>query len=277
MTTLASIKPEDIARFQRVVWDYYRAHKRTMPWRTEPTPYYVLASEMMLQQTQVARVLIKFASFIRSFPTLQDLAAAKLSTVIAAWSGLGYNRRAKFLWEAARMIVGEYGGELPNNQQDLMRLPGIGPNTAGAILAYAYNEPVVFIETNIRSVYIHHFFNDHSDQVSDAELRTVIARTVPAESPREWYWALMDYGTYIKATYGGQLQRVKHYQTQSRFEGSRRQIRGRVLKELLHHKTLSYDELNTHIPDSRLHDVCHALVVEGLITERDKRFHLTDS
>jgi len=277
VTTLASIEPAKIALFQRTVWDYYRANKRIMPWRTEPTPYYVLVSEMMLQQTHVPRVRQKFASFIRHFPTLQSLAATKLSDVLKAWSGLGYNRRAKFLWQAANMVVNDYAGVLPANQKDLIRLPGIGPNTAGAILAYVYNQPVVFIETNIRSVYIHHFFDDSNEAVSDDDLRVVIAATIPQESPRDWYWALMNYGTHLKATIGSNLQRVKNYKPQSRFEGSRRQIRGQVLRQLAAAPGLSQLELAALITDERCDEACQALLAEGLITLRAGRLYLTDA
>jgi A/G-specific adenine glycosylase len=276
MTTLDLINTNFTA-FQGTVWDYYRAHKRKMPWRVEPIPYYVLVSELMLQQTQVARVQIKFVAFVRRFPTVQDLASARLSDVLETWSGLGYNRRAKFLWEAAKMVVGDFGGELPKTQQELMALPGVGPNTAGAILAYAYNEPVVFIETNIRTVYIHHFFGGHAQAVSDDELREVIAATLPTENPREWYWALMDYGTHLKATVGSQLQRVKNYRLQSRFEGSRRQVRGQVLKELLLHKKLAEVELAALITDDRLHEACQMLVDEGIIIRHGDNLQLTDS
>src|SRR5688572_25623889 len=123
------IKPEAIAAFQKVVWDYYRAHRRDMPWRKAPTPYYVIVSEMMLQQTQVSRVQHKFISFIRRFPDVHTLAAAPLSDVLEAWSGLGYNRRAKFLWQAAQTIVRDFGGEVPRSHKDLVKLAGIGPNT----------------------------------------------------------------------------------------------------------------------------------------------------
>jgi len=277
MTILNSIKPEEVIQFQHAVWDYYRKNKRSMPWRAEPTPYYVLVSEMMLQQTQVTRVLVKFAAFIRRFPTVDDLATAKLRDVIESWSGLGYNRRAKFLWESAQVIARDFKSEVPKTQEELIGLPGIGPNTAGAILAYAYNEPAVFIETNIRSVYIHHFFSSHNHTVDDVELRDIIAATVPRESPREWYWALMDYGTHIKTTIGGQLHRVKNYQPQGVFEGSRRQVRGQVLKELLAHKELSEEELAGLILDDRLHGVCETLISEGLIARRGDRLHLTES
>lgn len=277
MTTLPSTNPHQIAAFQRTVWDFYRAHKRTMHWRTEPTPYYVLVSEMMLQQTQVARVQQKFANFIRRFPTVQDLAAAPLADVLEQWSGLGYNRRAKFLWQAAQKITQDFGGDVPGNQEALISLPGIGPNTAGAILAYAFNEPVVFVETNIRTVYIHHFFADHAHAVTDTQLRHVIALTIPPENPREWYWALMDYGTHLKATIGGQLERVKHYRPQSRFEGSRRQVRGKIIKLLLQHGKLTQDELATLLADDRVGEVCAELVAEHLIRRSGSQLHLTDS
>lgn len=231
----------------------------------------------MLQQTQVARVQQKFAGFIRKFPTVQDLAASPLGDVLEQWSGLGYNRRAKFLWQAAQKIAQDFGGNVPGSQEALVSLPGIGPNTAGAILAYAFNEPVVFVETNIRTVYIHHFFADHPDAVSDTELRTIIARTVPPENPREWYWALMDYGTHLKATVGGQLERVKHYKPQSRFEGSRRQVRGNIIKLLLQHGRLTQDELSALLADDRVADVCAELEGEGLVRRSNQQLHLTDS
>lgn len=278
MVTPHSTKPEAtaIAGFQQTVWAYYRAHKRFMPWRKEPTPYFVLVSELMLQQTQVIRVQQKFPGFIKQFPTIQHLAAAPLSEVLAAWSGLGYNRRAKFLWRAAQVVVESFDGDVPRTQNELAQLPGVGPNTAGAILAYAFNEPAVFIETNIRTAFIHHFFADNADAVDDKSLRQLVAEALPVENPREWYWALMDYGTHLKATVGGQLHRVKGYQTQSRFEGSRRQVRGQVLKELLAHNHLGQTELAALIVDDRLLEVCQALQSEGLIMQdAGGEWHLT--
>ncbi|HVI69027.1 MAG TPA: hypothetical protein VM581_01070 [Magnetospirillaceae bacterium] len=277
MSILPSIEPSAIAAFQQMVWSYYRAHKRAMPWRNEPTPYFVLVSELMLQQTQVVRVHQKFATFIHAFPTIKALAEAPLSDVLKVWIGLGYNRRAKFLWDSARMIVADFGGEVPGSQSELTRLPGIGTNTAGAILAYAFNEPAVFIETNIRTAFIHHFFNDNADAVDDDALRQLVAQALPIENPREWYWALMDYGTHLKSTVGAQLHRVSGYKTQSRFEGSNRQIRGQVLKALMDHKHVSSTELAALIPDTRLAEVCQALSQEGLISSRRGQWHLTDT
>jgi A/G-specific adenine glycosylase len=277
MTISPSIKPGAIALFQRTVWDFYRAHRRAMPWRAQPTPYYVLVSEMMLQQTQVPRVQGKFVTFVRRFPDVHALANTPLRDVLSAWSGLGYNRRAKFLHDAAQIIVKDFTGEVPHNQTDLLRLPGIGPNTAGAILAYAFNEPAVFIETNIRTAYIHHFFGDDTQAVSDEDLRQIVAASLPPENAREWYWALMDYGTHLKQTVGAQLHRVKNHRPQTRFEGSRRQVRGRVLKMLLERGRVTPENLALLIPDERLRAVCDELMHEGLIIARLGQLQLTDS
>ena len=277
MTTSTSIDPGAVTNFQKTVWDYYRAHRRDMPWRAEPTPYYVLVSELMLQQTQVSRVQAKFVSFIRKFPTPEALAAAPLADVLEAWSGLGYNRRAKFLWQAAQAIMRDHGGQVPRTQRELVSLPGVGPNTAGALLAYAFNEPAVFIETNIRTVFIHHFFNDHTDAVSDAELRELVALALPIENPREWYWALMDYGTELKATVGAKLERVKHHRPQSPFKGSRRQVRGLVIKLLVEQRSMPATEIALLIPDPRVGEVCDELVAEGMLVRRGPDLHLTDS
>jgi len=208
---------------------------------------------------------------------VQALAAAPLGDVLATWSGLGYNRRAKFLWQAAQAIVRDHAGEVPRSQTELTKLPGIGPNTAGAILAYAYNEPTVFIETNIRTVYLHHFFADHPNAVSDQELRQLVAATLPIEDPREWYWALMDYGTSLKSTAGSQLERAKAYKRQSAFKGSRREVRGQVVKALIEHRRLAQVELAALIPDDRLQEVCDALIGEGLIVRSAKGYQLTES
>lgn len=163
----------EITALQETVWKYYHQHGRhDLPWRLpEPDgsfdPYKILVSEIMLQQTQVPRVLPKFTEFLTKFPTGQELAEASLGEVLAAWSGLGYNRRAKFLWQAAQKVVRDFGGELPHTFEALESLPGIGKNTAGAVAAYAYNQPAIFLETNIRTIFIHHFFRD-ADLVPDS-------------------------------------------------------------------------------------------------------------
>lgn len=134
--------PANIQAFQDTVWDYYRRHGRhDLPWRQPQTTgqftaYPIVVSELMLQQTQVNRVIPKYEHFLQAFPTVKRLAAAPLSEVLTLWSGLGYNRRAKFLWQLAQRVVDDYKGTFPRELSSLVALPGIGPNTAGAVLAY---------------------------------------------------------------------------------------------------------------------------------------------
>ncbi|MCA9362373.1 A/G-specific adenine glycosylase [Candidatus Kaiserbacteria bacterium] len=229
--------------FVALVWRYYEAHGRhELPWRKTADPYHILVSELMLQQTQVDRALSKYRVFMRKFPTARRLAAAPLGEVVRAWQGLGYNRRAKFLHEAAKVIVAEQKGKWPTEETGLRRLPGIGPYTAAAVMAFAYNSPVVLIETNVRQVFLHHFFKNDTD-VSDTDILKLVAKTLPTDNPREWYWALMDYGAYLKREYGNVNHRSKHYAKQSKFQGSDRQIRGAILRVLSTRKSLTTAQL----------------------------------
>lgn len=266
-----------VASFQKTIWDYYAIHRRDLPWRRPNTdgtfdPYHILVSEMMLQQTQVSRVIPKHQAFLNAFPTLESLAASSLPTVLGMWSGLGYNRRAKYLLEATKVIAAEHAGAFPVRKEQLVTLPGIGPNTAAAILVYSFNQPLVFIETNIRSVYLHHFFSGES-AVSDRQLMPLIEQTLPMDTPREWYWALMDYGTYLKTTQPNPSRASRHHSKQSRFEGSRRQIRGLVLKQLLR-GSATEKALHELVADSRLEEVLNQLAKEGLITKKHRTYHL---
>ncbi len=266
-------------QFQQTVWEYYRAHGRhDLPWRKPEVdgtfdPYKILVSELMLQQTQVPRVLPKFGAFMRQFPTVQSLADATLAEVVRAWNGLGYNRRAKFLWQSAGIICAQHGGVLPSAIEQLVALPGVGANTAGALAAYAYNRPVVFIETNIRTVFIHHFFAN-KEQVSDKEIADVVAQALP-DDPRRWYWALMDYGTHLKQTVGNSSARSRHYVRQSAFEGSRRQVRGQVLR-ILAASSQTQVALSTLIDDKRLAEVLADLKREGFIVEQHQYYRLAE-
>lgn len=251
--------------------------RREMPWRqigADGTiePYIVLVSEIMLQQTQVGRVLPKFEAFVRQFPSVSELARASLADVLRAWSGLGYNRRAKYLRQAAQMIVRDFGGRFPTTVQELSKLPGVGVNTAGAIIAYAYNQPTVFIETNIRTVYIHHFFHDQND-IPDSAILEKLQQTLDREHPREFYWALMDWGTELKRQQGNLSRRSRHYTKQTTFKGSLRQLRGQVLRELTA-SSKSQAVLQATINDERLADVLENLQVEGLITKKKQHYYL---
>jgi A/G-specific adenine glycosylase len=266
---------EQISDFQEIVWEYFRTHQRNLLWREDPSAYNVLVSEIMLQQTQVPRVTSKFVEFMARFPDVYSLAQAPLADVLTVWSGLGYNRRAKFLHEAAKKIIDDYGGNIPATQAELMTLPGIGSNTAGAILAYVYDRPVTYIETNIRTVLFHHFFADESVKVSDKELRELAEQVLDRENPREWYWALMDYGTHLKKTSGGRLEQSKHYKKQPLLKGSLREMRGRILKTLT---AGSHDEESlraTVQADERYIPAIEKLASEGLIVRAGDRIGLT--
>lgn len=268
-----------ILQFQELVWEFYAQQGRHgLPWRQpEPNgtfdPYKIMVSELMLQQTQVSRVIPKYELFIETFPNIRTLAAAELGDVLRSWQGLGYNRRAKFLWQAAIHIEQHYKGVLPGSEAELVTLPGIGPNTAGAIMAYAYDAPAVYVETNIRTVMIHHFF-DAIERVTDRDIQAAVAATIPtSESARQWYWALMDYGAHLKRTLGGLNHRSASYTKQSTFQGSRRQVRGAVLRSLHEHEK-TFEELASAIQDERLGVVLHDLLQEGLIQQQKDKYRL---
>ncbi len=263
------LSPTKVADFQKTILDFYREHGRhTLPWRTHDTsPYHIMVSEIMLQQTQVERVIPKFLEFVAAYPTAAALAKAPQSDVIRHWVGLGYNRRARFLHLAAREIVDKYGGELPRTLEEITTLPGIGPYTGAAILAFAYNLPLPVIETNIRTVYIHHFFGAKS-AVKDKDILSLVEVTMDRDNPRRWYSALMDYGTYLKATVGNLTRQSKSYAKQSKFEGSTRQLRGAILRVLATAPltpSILYKQLNTS--PKKLDLIITQLKKEQLITE----------
>jgi A/G-specific adenine glycosylase len=225
-------RPPSLSEFRKVVLDHYRDHGRDLAWRRTTDPYHVLVSEIMLQQTQVERVSVKYPAFIGAFPDFPTLAGAPLSDVLAAWQGMGYNRRAISLQKCARQVVEEYDGILPQDPGVLATFPGIGRATAASICAFAFNMPVVFIETNIRRVFIHFFFQD-DEPVHDADILPLVTRALYRKNPRVWYWALMDFGSALKKTISNPNRRSIHYVRQSAFEGSDREIRGRIIRVLL--------------------------------------------
>ena len=254
-----SMKEKDIKQFQKQVYVHSKASKRRFPWRApilnirkdgSINPYKVMVSEIMLQQTQTTRVIDKFKSFTKRFPTVQKLAGVGLDDVLFEWQGLGYNRRGKALHDAAKAIVARFGGKVPRGKEELVSLPGIGPYTAGAIRAFAFNEPEAFIETNIRTVYLHHFFPIR-DQVSDREILDIIEVTLDEKQPRLWYEALMDYGADLKQQGLRINNKSRHYTKQSKFEGSDRQIRGAIVRELTNKKIATTASLNKSIGKDR--------------------------
>lgn len=269
-------KPANSRHFIDIVWAYFDEYGRDLPWRLpEPDgrfdPYKILVSEMMLQQTQVSRVIPKYEAFIRRFPAETALAKAPLSEVLKLWSGLGYNRRAKYLHDAIRQLAED---QAPSawTFENLVACKGVGKNTAAAVMVYAYNQPLLFIETNIRTVYLHHFFQDESG-ISDGQILPLLGKTLDKEHPREFYWALMDYGSHLKKTIGNNIAQSRHYTRQSPLEGSRRQVRGRVLKYLTDRPATRAD-LARIIADQRLAEVLGALTADGLIHLKNGKFQL---
>lgn len=231
-----------IHEFQNLIWNYYHTHKRTFAWRTTHDPYHIVVSEVMLQQTQTHRVVPKFEQFITAFPTLHHLAAAPFKDVLTCWQGLGYNRRCLALHTLAQEIMLNFQGSIPHDPAILVTLPAIGKNTAGSIAAFAFNKPTIFIETNIRTVFIHHFFPAHQ-AIHDRELLPLVEQALDHSNPREWYYALMDYGVMLKKNLPNPSRASAHHARQSKFEGSDRQIRGMILKLLTHHQQLSLPQL----------------------------------
>jgi len=222
------------AEFHKFIWGWYKTHGRhDLPWRKKITPYRILVSEVMLQQTQVSRVIPKYQAWIKRWPTFRALSQAEKRDVLAMWQGLGYNSRALRLWQLAA-LVSEHNGRLPKDRKALEKLPGIGSYTSGAILAFAYNEPVAFIDTNIRRIFLHHFFPEQ-ENVSDQVVLEKVLAMEPQEKSREWYWALMDYGAHLGVLLraANPNRRSKSYAKQSRFVGSDREVRGAILRTLL--------------------------------------------
>ncbi len=266
-------KNEPIFKMRTRIWRYYEHYARhTLPWRHTKNPYRILVSEVMLQQTQVDRVVPYYRAFLKEFPTVRALAQAPLGDVLRAWQGLGYNRRAKFLHDTARAIVDRHRGRFPRAYDTLVSLPGVGTYTAKAVRTFAFNEPEVLIETNIRSVLIHHYYRDKA-QVSDTELLHDIAILVRGQDPRTFYWALMDYGSYLKKKYPNPSRKSAQYTKQKSFKGSVRFVRGSVLR-LLAEKPHTEVSLKKNIHDERVGTVLNTLQKEGLVRFSRGRFML---
>ncbi len=265
------ITPSLAADFQQHVTAFYEAKGRhDMEWRHTTDPYKIVVSEVMLQQTQVPRVAVIYPKFIERFPDFAALAAAEQADLLAAWQGMGYNRRALNLQKLAGVIVNEYNGTVPQDPAVLATLPGIGPATSCSIAAFAFNRPVVFIETNIRRVFIHYFFDDDTI-VDDSELLPLVAAMLP-ENSREWYWALMDLGTALKSSVKNPNQRSRHYTKQKTFEGSDRKIRGSVLKKMLEQKRGSPDVFAKEMNEepARVRGIMEKMAGEGFFVRESE-------
>jgi A/G-specific adenine glycosylase len=267
------LTPSQIRSFQKKVYHYYDTQGRDLPWRKRVTPYRVLVSEIMLQQTQVDRVIGKYAEFLAAFPDFPTLAKAPNAKLLRIWQGMGYNRRALSLKKLAQVVVAEHKGRLTSDPDILVTLPGIGKYTAGAVSAFAFNKPVIFMDTNIRRVFIHEFIRDKQD-IHDDELVPLVRQTVDTKNPRKWYNALMDYGTALKKEHGNPNKRSVHYTRQSPFENSNRQVRGKIIKALVTGAPLTEARLvtGTGMAAGRVKKNLEQLAREGFIVKKRGRY-----
>lgn len=262
-----------IQSFQDQIWQFYILNKRSFVWRDTNNPYHIVVSEIMLQQTQTYRVEQKYEHFIETFPTFELLAKASLREVLWVWQGLGYNRRAQALHKSANLIMNEHYGQLPYSPEVLKTFPGIGKVTAASICAFAFNMPTVFIETNIRTVFLHAFFQQ-KEKVYDHEVIPLIEQTLDRYHPREWYYALMDYGVMLKRLYDNPSCASAHHTIQTPFQGSERQIRSMIVKSLLNTEKQTLDQILEVIDrePERVKRIINQLCKEQLI-KKDKRWY----
>lgn len=284
---------------------------RDLPWRRTRDPYEIWLSEVMLQQTQVPRVQTRWTEWLDRFPSVFALAEASTADVLAAWQGMGYNRRALALKAAAEEIVSVCDGVFPHDTRSLVALPGIGPATAQGIRSFAFDLPGVYLETNVRTVFLHHLFPD-VPAVPDKELVSLVEAACPAgshaaenvdaaverfavpqdidDTPRSWYYALLDYGAYLKKTVPNPSRRSKSYTRQSKFEGSRRQKQAAIVRLLLdaqaRDERLETAEVwmllnkgeraagRSAVERELVNSILSDLEREGFCTERDGAWHI---
>jgi A/G-specific adenine glycosylase len=275
ISALSRTPSMNLSQFVKMVKSHFQKHGRSMPWRKEVTPYCIVVSEVMLQQTQVERVLQKYPLFIEQFPDFQTLAQAPLEKVLTVWQGLGYNRRALALKKIAATIHTTYGGYLPQSVDILKTFPCIGQATASSILVFAFHMPLVFIETNIRRVFIHHFFHSRTD-VHDNEILPLIEKTLDRQTPHTWYYALMDYGSALKNKMLNPNRRSKHYERQSKFEGSQRQKRGAIVRFVLQHPDCTTVSIARHIHATITETtvLLEKLTAEGFLDQIKNRYRI---
>ncbi len=272
-----TITDRDVVLFQDCIYRFYRANGRDLPWRRTKDPYHILVSEIMLQQTQVDRVLKKYTSFLKAFPGIHELSRAPLDQVLREWQGLGYNSRCISLKKSAIAMVNRFVSRVPDSYEDLLSLPGIGHATASSILAFAFDVSTVFIETNIRALFIHFFFSGR-DNIRDSDIYPLIEQTLNRESPRTWYYAMMDYGAELKRRFGSMNSRSVHYTRQPPFEGSKRQMRGMVLRLLLDEPGLSGNELAEKVGRDccPVEEVIASLAQEGFIQKENSGYSIVN-
>jgi A/G-specific adenine glycosylase len=259
---MIKISAQRIAAFRRKIWRFYAQHRRHLPFRESDDPYRIVVAEFMLQQTQVARVIPKYEAWLEKWPTWGELAAAGRRELLAMWSGLGYNRRAIYLAQLAEIIVERFDNRLPDDPEILQTLPGIGPYTAHAVLIFTFNKPLVTIDTNIRRVLIHEF--DLPSDTPKSKLEDLARRLLPRGRSRDWHNALMDYS---RVALPGRLPNASPRHKQKPFRGSRRQIRGEIVRRLTASPRVALDHIARDMkrPVGDVTEAAEALRKEGLV------------
>lgn len=282
-----------LASGRRALLAWYEPRRRSYPWRKTTDPYKVLVSEVMLQQTQVSRVVPTYRAFVRRFPSIRVLAAARLREVIVAWDGLGYNRRALALSESARLIAREHGGRVPEDPAVLQELPGVGPYTAAAVASIAFGVPRAAVDTNVRRIVARTVDGVDGGEVGAARVRALADEWLDRGDPGAWNQALMDLGREVCRPHPRcdvcPLRTVCRFAERGRspssngrrqpaFEGSFRQVRGAVVRVLRKEAGASFDELveRTNADPERLRAAVERLHAEGLVVIRGERVSLAD-
>lgn len=274
---VAAVSDADREAFRRAVLDLYAREGRDFAWRRKGDPWAILVSEVMLQQTQTSRVAPKFDAWMARFPDAASLAAASTADVYDAWRGLGYNSRGLRLRACAAICARDYGGLPPADERLLLELPGVGRYTARAVLAFAYGVATAFLETNIRAALLFHFFPGQ-ERVSDRQLEAVAERLLDRDDPRTWYYALMDYGAWLKKREPNPARKAAAYTRQSRFEGSVRQARGALLRALANRGPASIELLAAEagIEYRRATTAVSGLVRDGIVKQAGQTIAFVD-
>lgn len=267
------IDKNKISKFRTKIRKFYRQHGRELPFRMIDDSYKVTVSEIMLQQTQVDRVIPKYNNWIHKFPNWQSLAQASNKEILTYWSGLGYNRRAIYLKNIAQILVEEYNGKMPEDINTLQSFPGIGKYTSYAILIFAFGKRLATVDTNIRKVLLHEF--NLSADISDKEIQTLAEIVLPQTKIKEWHYALMDYAKTLPKEI-----HIK-YQTkykQSKFEGSIRQIRGEIIRQLTKNKFVTINEISINLKrtENDIKKAIETLQYENIITLKKNKIYLNN-
>lgn len=266
MWNTKTLTPTEIAQLQSTILKRYKKNGRKLPRRATQDPYAIHISEVMSQQTQVDRVIPYREQRMQEIPDYEALAALPKLELLSYRSWLGFNSRALRLQSCAQEVVANYHGKLPQTREQLLELPGIGPYTASAICAFAWNQPEPVIDTNIRRVLI--FLLKLEENISLAELETQAKKLIPEGRSRDRHNALMDYGaTHLTA----RKTKIKSLWRQSKFEGSDREVRGRIVKQLTQHKKkLKLSDIQQEFPHKAVQKILQSMKTEGLIAWKDE-------